>query len=66
MKRRSKADPRAGTTHHAARGFVTLWATLMAVAKPNNKGTNAEIARELLESIDLDEKRKHEGKPHVL
>jgi len=55
-----------GTPHHAARGYVVLWATLMAHAKPNTKGSIAEIAREMMDAIDLDERRKDAGEPHVL
>lgn len=55
-----------GTPHHAARGFVVLWATLMAHAKPNTKGSIAEITREMIAAIDLDERRKDAGESHVL
>jgi hypothetical protein len=66
MKRRSKDDLQAGTPHHAARGHVALWATIMSKAKPRANGTHAEIARQLLEAIELDETRKSQGQPHVL
>jgi len=52
--------------HHAARGYVVLWATLMAQAKPNHRGSIAETARFLLEDISSDERRKDAGETHVL
>ena len=55
-----------GTPHHAARGHVVLWATLMARARPSTKASIAEIAREMMNAIDLDERRKSEGGNHVL
>jgi hypothetical protein len=66
MKSRPKEDRQEGTPHHAARGHVALWATVMAKAKPRAAGTHAEIARQLLEAIELDETRKSQGQPHVL
>jgi len=54
------------TAHHAARGYVVLWATLMAHAKPNHRGSIAEIGREMMEAIDLDEQRKDKGEAHEL
>ncbi len=57
---------KSGTPHHAARGYVVLWATLMAHAKPNTKGSIAEIAREMMEAINLDEQRLSKGEAHVL
>jgi hypothetical protein len=55
-----------GTPHHAARGHVVLWATLMAHAKPNHRGSIAAVAREMLEAINLDEKRKNTEEPYEL
>jgi hypothetical protein len=55
-----------GTPHHAARGYVVLWATIMAHARPNTKGSTAVIAREMMDAIDLDERRKDKGETHVL
>jgi dienelactone hydrolase len=55
-----------GTEHHAARGYVVLWATLMAHAKPNHRGSIAEISREMMEAIDLDEQRQDKGEAHEL
>jgi hypothetical protein len=57
---------KSGTPHHAARGYVVLWATLMAHAKPNHRGSIAEIGREMMEAIDLDEQRKDKGEAHEL
>jgi len=52
--------------HHAARGYVVLWATLMANAKPNHRGSIAEISRDMMEAIDLDEQRQDKGEAHEL
>ncbi len=38
----------------------------MARARPNTKGSIAEIAREMMDAIDLDERRKDSNKNHVL
>jgi hypothetical protein len=65
MKRRPQKT-RQGTDHHAARGHVVLWATLMAMAKPNCRGSIADISREMLEAIDLDEKRKDREESYEL
>ena len=66
MKRSQSQNPRQGTAHHAARGHVVLWATLMAHAKPNHRGSIAEISREMMEAIDLDEKRKDREEAYEL
>lgn len=64
MKR--KPDYKDGTAHHAARGHVALWATVMNQARPEQQGEIYETAREWLLGIDLDEKRKDSSQPYEL
>jgi hypothetical protein len=38
----------------------------MAQAKPNHRGSIAEISREMMQAIDLDEQRQDKGEAHEL
>ncbi len=66
MKSRFKDEYEMGTPHQAARGFLTIWGKLMAEARPNNNGTNAAIAREILQEINEDEQRKNQDQPYLV